>query len=95
MFLGAGAVDQSGRATPDISTTISETTFGNSRSIEFFDRNFERQVHLVPGGTMVVNVLMDGTTYMDKFDPNAHCLIPQSFLQAQYSCWQVIASAYR
>lgn len=44
---------------------------------------------------MVVNVLLDGTTYMDKFDPNAHCLIPRSFLQVQYSCWQVIPFAYR
>lgn len=32
---------------------------------------------------------------MDKFDPNAQCVIPRSFLKAQYSCWQVIASADR
>ena len=69
MFLGAGAVDQSDRATPDLSNTISETTLGNSRSIKFFDRHFERQIHLVLGGTIVANVLMDGTTYMDMFDP--------------------------
>ena len=46
-----------------------ELPISDNRSIEFFDRQFERQIHLVPGGTMVVNVLMDGTTYMDMFDP--------------------------
>lgn len=35
---------------------------GTNRSVEFFDRHFERQIHLVPGATMVVNVLMDGAT---------------------------------
>lgn len=53
------------------------------------------QAHLVPGGTMVVNVLVEGTTYMDMFDPNAHCLFPRDFLQAQFSGWQVIASVHQ
>ncbi|MDP3194434.1 hypothetical protein [Tabrizicola sp.] len=38
-------------------------------SVEFFERQFERRIHLVPGGTMVVIVLMHGTTHMDMFDP--------------------------
>lgn len=42
---------------------------------------------------MVVNVLMDGATYMEMLDPNAHCL-PRSFLEARFSCWQVIASTH-
>ena len=53
------------------------------------------QLHLMPGGTMVVNVLVEGTTYMDMFDPNAHCLFSRNFLQSQFSCWQVIASAHQ
>lgn len=53
------------------------------------------QVHLVSGGTMVVNVLVEGTTYMDMFDPNAHCLFPRDFLQAQFPGWQVIASVHQ
>jgi tellurite methyltransferase len=46
---------------------------------------------LVPGGTMVVNVLVVGTTYMDMFDPDMHWLFPGDFLQTQFAGWQVIA----
>ncbi len=53
------------------------------------------QVHLVPGGTMVVNVLVEGTTYMDMFDPDMHCLFPRDFLQTQFAGWQVLASAHQ
>lgn len=53
------------------------------------------QRHLVSGGTMVVNVLVEGTTYTDMFDPNAHCLFPRNFLTAQFSSWQVIACVFR
>lgn len=49
------------------------------------------QAHLVPGGTMVVNVLIEGTTYMDMFDPEAHCLFPKDFLQTRFAGWQVIS----
>lgn len=64
----------------------------------FFDCATAQQVltnlqeHLAPGGTMVVNVLVEGTTYMDMFDPNMHCLFPRDFLQTQFAGWQVIAS---
>lgn len=51
------------------------------------------QLHLVPGGTMVVNVLVEGTTYMDMFDPDMHCLFHRDFLQSRFAGWQVIASA--
>jgi tellurite methyltransferase len=53
------------------------------------------QVHLVPGGTMVVNVLVEGTTYMDMFDPDMHCLFPRDFLQTQFAGWQVISSEHQ
>ncbi len=62
----------------------------------FLDCTTARQVltdlqeHLVPGGAMVVNVLVEGTTYMDMFDPRAHCLFPGNFLLTQFAGWQVI-----
>ncbi|WP_291089591.1 methyltransferase domain-containing protein [Hydrogenophaga sp.] len=53
------------------------------------------QAHLVPGGTMVVNVLVEGTTYMDMFDPEAHCLFARDFLETGLAGWQVIASGHQ
>ncbi|WP_332740511.1 methyltransferase domain-containing protein [Hydrogenophaga sp.] len=53
------------------------------------------QAHLVPGGTMVVNVLVEGTTYMDMFDPEAHCLFAKDFLETRLAGWQVIESRHQ
>lgn len=53
------------------------------------------QAHLVSGGALVVNVLVEGTTYMDMFDPDAHCLFARDFLQARLAGWQVIESGYQ
>jgi tellurite methyltransferase len=52
------------------------------------------QAHLVPGGTLVVNVLVEGTTFMDMFDPVQHCLFPRDFLQARLAGWEVLASSH-
>ena len=52
------------------------------------------QAHLVPGGTLLVNVLVEGTTYMDMFDPVQHCLFPRDFLQARLAGWEVLASSH-
>ncbi|MDP2017326.1 cyclopropane-fatty-acyl-phospholipid synthase family protein [Hydrogenophaga sp.] len=49
------------------------------------------QAHLVPGGTMMVNVLVEGTTYMDMFDPDMHCLFPRDFLQTRFAGWEVLS----
>jgi tellurite methyltransferase len=53
------------------------------------------QAHLMPGGTLVVNVLVEGTTYMDMFDPVQHCLFPGDFLQTRLEGWEVIASTHQ
>ncbi|MDP1684048.1 methyltransferase domain-containing protein [Hydrogenophaga sp.] len=52
------------------------------------------QAHLVPGGTLVVNVLVEGTTFMDMFDPVQHCLFPRDFLQTRLAGWEVLASSH-
>ncbi|MFW2358342.1 methyltransferase domain-containing protein [Hydrogenophaga sp.] len=53
------------------------------------------QAHLVPGGTAVVNVLVEGTTYMDMFDPSTHCLFPRDFLQTRFAGWEIIDARYQ
>ncbi|KRB97685.1 hypothetical protein ASE11_12575 [Hydrogenophaga sp. Root209] len=53
------------------------------------------QEHLVPGGTMLVNVLVEGTTYMDMFDPESHCLFAKDFLETRLAGWQVIESGHQ
>ena len=53
------------------------------------------QAHLVPGGTLLVNVLVEGTTYMDMFDPVQHCLFPRDFLQTRLAGWEVLASSHQ
>ena len=47
--------------------------------------------HLRPGGVAVVNVLVEGTTFMDMFAPEGHCLFqPVEFL-AQFVGWEVLS----
>jgi tellurite methyltransferase len=52
----------------------------------------ELDAHLRPGGTMVVNLLVEGTTYMDMFDPQSHCLFARDALSRRYAAWQTISS---
>ena len=42
-----------------------------------------------PGGLAAVNVLIDGTTFMDMFDPPDYHLFHESELQAAFSGWTV------
>ncbi len=43
---------------------------------------------LRPGGVAVVNVLTEGTTFMDMFDPRAHCLVPPETVLARFEGWE-------
>lgn len=52
----------------------------------------ELEAHLKPGGSLVVNVLVEGTTYMDMFDPQGYCLFERDELARRWAHWQVIAS---
>lgn len=54
----------------------------------------ELEAHLRPGGTLVVNVLVEGTTYMDMFDPQAHCLFDRQALSRRYAAWEILASTH-
>lgn len=49
------------------------------------------QQHLRPGGVAVLNVLVQGTTYMDMFDPDSHCLWSPEDLQGLFLGWEILA----
>ncbi|MDE2300681.1 MAG: class I SAM-dependent methyltransferase [Burkholderiales bacterium] len=47
------------------------------------------QAHVRPGGVAAVNVLVEGTTYLDMFDPSDHCLFAPSALQHRFAGWAI------
>ena len=48
----------------------------------------QRQVR--PGGYAAVNVLIEGTTYMDMFEPAEHCLFTATELQQHFAGWNIV-----
>jgi tellurite methyltransferase len=42
-----------------------------------------------PGGRAVVNALIEGTTWMDPFDPASFCLLPQGALERSFTGWKI------
>lgn len=47
---------------------------------------------VLPGGVLVVNVLVRGTTYMEMFDPAAHCLFEPGAIDARFAGWPLLAA---
>lgn len=45
--------------------------------------------HVAPGGCAVVNVLVEGTTYMDMFDPGSYCLFGRDELEGRFAGWKI------
>jgi tellurite methyltransferase len=43
-----------------------------------------------PGGVAVVNVLVEGTTYMDMFAPEGHCLFDEAALRERFAGWELL-----
>jgi tellurite methyltransferase len=60
-----------------------------------FHRLEELQQRVRPGGTAIVNVLIEGTTYMDMFDPSFHCLFSRNELQRRFAGWEILRADYR
>ena len=53
------------------------------------------QSRVRPGGIAVVNVLVEGTTYLDMFDTQGHCLFSRDELHARFAGWKVLYSECR
>ena len=50
------------------------------------------QKHVKPGGCAIVNVLIDGTTYMGMFDLDNYCLFGQNELEERFAGWKILES---
>ena len=53
------------------------------------------QAHTRPGGVTIVNTLIEGTTYLDMFDPAGYCLFPRDEIPARFRGWQILHCEYR
>lgn len=62
----------------------------------FFDCDTARrqlhglQQHVRPGGVAAINVLVEGTTFLDMFDPAAYCLFARDELVSRFAGWQLL-----
>ena len=48
------------------------------------------QSRVRPGGVAVVNVLVEGTTYLDMFDPTGHCLFARDEIVRRFGGWEIL-----
>jgi tellurite methyltransferase len=53
------------------------------------------KAHVKPGGVAAINVLVEGTTYMEMFDPDAHCLFPEAELARRFEGWEILLAEHR
>jgi tellurite methyltransferase len=53
------------------------------------------QSHVRAGGVAVINVLVEGTTYLDMFDPQAHCLFSREEMQRRFSGWEILHAEFQ
>ncbi len=49
------------------------------------------QAHVRPGGTLIINVLTEGTTYIDMFSPDEHCLFKPGDLCERLIGWELLS----
>jgi tellurite methyltransferase len=52
------------------------------------------QSHVRPGGIAAINVLVEGTTYLDMFDPAAYCLFAERELLGRFAGWHIERSEF-
>jgi tellurite methyltransferase len=55
----------------------------------------ELQSHVRRDGIAVVNVLVEGTTYLDMFDPRDHCLFARDEMRRRFDGWNVLRCDYQ
>src|SRR5713226_3641196 len=65
--------------------------FRRERALDLFRATRE---HVRPGGHAIVNVLIEGTTYMGMFDPNNYYLFGRKELEECFSGWTILCSRY-
>ncbi len=50
--------------------------------------------HITPQGLAIINVLIEGTTYLDMFEPGRYYLFAENELRDRFSGWEIIESKY-
>lgn len=48
-----------------------------------------------PGGVAIINVLVEGTTYLDMFDAEHHCLFAPDELTRRFDGWRILAHEHK
>ena len=51
--------------------------------------------HVREGGIAIINVLIEGTTYLDMFDPAGYCLFSRSEFEEQFAGWNILHWEFR
>lgn len=52
------------------------------------------QARVRPGGIAVINVLIEGTTYLDMFHTNHYCLFVPGEIEGRFASWKIIQSKF-
>jgi tellurite methyltransferase len=63
--------------------------FPRPRSVALFD---DALAHVAPGGTLVVNVLIEGTTYLEMFAPGRSTLFGENEIAERCAGWRILES---
>ena len=65
--------------------------FPKRRAIELLE---DIAAHVQPGGHAIVNVLIQGTTYLDMFEPGQYYLFAEDELQQHFLSWNILESKF-
>ena len=65
--------------------------FPKERALEMLE---DIKSHVIPGGDAIVNVLIEGTTYLDMFEPERYYLFGHDELQERFAGWELLQSRY-
>jgi len=52
------------------------------------------QEHVREGGIAIINVLIEGTNYLDMFDVKSHCLFSRTEIESRFAGWNVLRSEF-
>jgi len=66
--------------------------FDRARALELLE---EIQRHVKPGGCAVINVLIEGTTFLGMFQPGHYTLFGRDELAQRFAGWQVLEHVYQ
>src|SRR5262245_58201760 len=65
--------------------------FRRERALELL---LDIQRNVEPGGRAIVNVLVEGTTYLDMFQPGGYYLFGRDELEERFTGWRILSSVH-